>query len=282
MARTAPTDPSATAAAVALSPQRRALIPPEHGAYGQLAMPLLTALAIGRPGAASFLLAYAIVVAFVAHEALLVVLGQRGRRVVETDGARARRVLAILGGQALLAGAAGFALAPPPARLALALPAVLALAVGGFVASRREKTIAGEVTVGATLSAGGLAVALAGGAPLSWAFACWMTWVLAFAAATLAVQVILERARSKGRRDPGLAHAAASAVLVLAAFAAVDPLRLPAAAPLALLPTAGLSIAVCLARFSPKRLQGLGWAMVATTVLTMAILVIGLRLSGTA
>ncbi|MFL5299096.1 MAG: hypothetical protein ACJ79R_01980, partial [Anaeromyxobacteraceae bacterium] len=93
---------------------------------------------------------------------------------------------------------------------------------------------------------------------------------------------ILERARSKGRKDPGRAHAAASAALVVAALVAVPALGLPAAAPLALLPTAGLSIAVCLARFSPKRLRELGWAMVATTVLTMAILVAGLRLSGAA
>ncbi|MFL5264877.1 MAG: YwiC-like family protein [Anaeromyxobacteraceae bacterium] len=278
MAEPAPTEPSAQRALA----ERRTLVPREHGAYGQLAMPLLTALAIGRPRAASFLLTYALVVAFVAHEALLVAIGQRGRRVAEEDGPRARRVLALLGAQALLAGAAGFALAPPAARAALALPALLAVAVGAFVAARREKTIAGEVTVGAALSSGGLAVALAGGAPLSWALACWVTWVLGFAAATLAVQVILERARSKGRKDPGRAHAAASAALVVAALVAVPALGLPAAAPLALLPTAGLSIAVCLARFSPKRLRELGWAMVATTVLTMAILVAGLRLSGAA
>src|SRR6266536_5679609 len=162
-------EPSLNASPAPTLEPTRTLVPHEHGAYGQLALPLLTALAIGRPGAASLLLTYAIVVAFVAHESLLVVLGQRGRRALAADAPRARRVLAILGGQAVLAGAVGLALAPPAARAALALPVVLAAAVAWFVWRRREKTIAGEVTVGAALSSGGLAVALAAGAPLSWA-----------------------------------------------------------------------------------------------------------------
>jgi hypothetical protein len=92
MSETASTSPR-----TAVLEPTRTLVPHEHGAYGQLAMPLLTALALGRPGAASLLLTYAIVVAFVAHESLLVVLGQRGKRALEADAPRARRVLAILG-----------------------------------------------------------------------------------------------------------------------------------------------------------------------------------------
>ena len=129
----------------------------------------------------------------------------------------------------------------------------------------------------ATLSSGGLAVALAGGAPLAWAVGAWVTWVLSFSAATLAVQAILVRARSKGERDPGFLHAAAALALVAGAFAAVPLLGLPGAAPIALLPTACLSSAVCLARVSPKRLRELGWAMVASSVVTMVLLVAGLR-----
>jgi len=52
---------------------------------------------------------------------------------------------------------------------------------------------------------------------------------------------------------------------------------LASAAPLALLPTAALSALVCLARFSPKKLKELGWAMVAASALTLAVLVAGLR-----
>jgi YwiC-like protein len=272
MPRPAPQTPP-----VPLAEPTRTLVPHEHGAYGQLAMPLLTALALGRPRAAAFLLAYAIVVAFVAHEALLVLLGQRGRRALEGDGPRARRVLAILGVQVVIAGVAGLALAPPLARAALALPVLLAAAVAWLVWRRQEKTIAGEVTVGAALSSGALAVALAAGAPLAWAAGAWTTWVVAFATATLAVHVILVRARSKGGKDPGALHAVASALLVGAMFAAVRVASLPLAAAVAVLPTALLSIAVCLSRFSPKRLRELGWAMVAASILTMVLLVAGLR-----
>jgi YwiC-like protein len=261
----------------ATPPPTRTLVPHEHGAYGQLAMPLLTALAIGRPGLASAALTLALVTAFVAHESLLVVLGQRGKRALEADAPRARRVLAILGGLGLLAGAVGVAAAPAAARWALLLPATLALVVAWLVLRRLEKTTAGETIVGAALSSGGLAVALAGGAPLAWAIACWVTWVLAFAAATLAVQVVLVRARSKGRRDPGVGHGALAVGLLAGAFGASALGGLPLAAPLALLPTALLSIAVCLARFSPKRLRELGWAMVGSSVLTMVLLVAGLR-----
>ncbi len=255
----------------------RTLIPHEHGAYGQLVLPVLTALALGHPNVPSLLLAYAMVAAFVGHESLLVLLGQRGKRASEEDAPRARRVLAILGTQAAVAGLAGFYLAPPFARAALVLPVLLTAAVGGLLLRRREKTLGGEIVVSAALSSGGLAVALAGGAPLAWAVGAWVTWLLAFSAATLAVQAILARARSKGERDPGLVHAAAGLALVAAAFAAVPLLGLPGAVPVALLPTACLSIAVCLARVSPKRLRELGWAMVASSVVTMVVLVAGLR-----
>jgi uncharacterized BrkB/YihY/UPF0761 family membrane protein len=52
---------------------------------------------------------------------------------------------------------------------------------------------------------------------------------------------------------------------------------LPAALAWATLPTALLSIFVCLARFSPKRLRPLGWAIVGSSAVTLVILVAGLR-----
>src|SRR5512143_2341533 len=226
---------------VSAPPSPRTLVPREHGAYGQLAMPLLTALALGRPSAASLALTASIALGFVAHEPLLVALGHRGKRAFEADAPRARRLLLALGAAAALSGALGVALAPATARRALAVPAALAMAVASLVARKREKTIPGEMLVAATLSACALPVALAGGAPLRGAVAACVTWALAFAAATLAVQVVLVRARSKGRRDPGPTYAAVAAALLAAAFSAVPLAGLPIAAPLALAPSALLS-----------------------------------------
>ena len=211
------------------------MLPHEHGAWGQLAMPLLTALAITRAHAAPALLTAAVVLAFVAHEPLLVLLGQRGRRAREEDGARARRWLAVLAVLAVATGLAGVSLAPTAARLALVLPAALAALVGVLVARKLEKTVTGEIAVASALASAGYAVALAGDAPHRAALAALLAWVLAFAAATLAVQVILVRVRSKGVADPGRRHAALAALLGLAA-AALSLAGLPAA--LALCPPA--------------------------------------------
>jgi hypothetical protein len=252
------------------------MLPHEHGAWGQLAMPLLTAFAIGRPTAAALALAAAVLLAFLAHEPAIVLLGQRGRRARDEDGARALRWLLATGALAALAGVAGLVLAPPVARLAIAVPGALGVAVLGLLVARREKTVAGEVAVAAALASSGAAVALAGGAEPANALAAAIAWTLGFAAATLAVQVILERVRSKGARDPGRRHAALSAMLV-AAGVGLSLAGLPRALAWATLPTALLSIAVCLARFSPRRLRELGWALVGSSTLTLVILVVGLR-----
>jgi hypothetical protein len=258
------------------APARRSLVPHEHGAWGQLAMPLVTALAIGRPTPAAALLAAAIVLAFVAHEPLLVLLGQRGRRVAQEEGPRARRWLAALGAAAAVAGAAGIALAPAVARAALLLPGALAAAVALLVWRRLEKTTPGEIVVATALASAGFAVALAAGAPLEAAAAALAAWVLAFAAATLGVRVILVRVRSKGERDPGRLHAALAAALGALAFA-LAWVGLPAAVGWATLPTAAFSVVVCLGRFSPRRLRQLGWALVGASTVTLAVLVAALR-----
>jgi hypothetical protein len=252
------------------------MLPHEHGAWGQLAMPLLTAFAIGRPTASAFALAAAVVLAFLAHEPAIVLLGQRGRRARDEDGARALRWLAATGGLAAAAGLAGIALAPPLARVALAVPGALGVAVVALLLARQERTVAGETAVAAALASSGAAVALAGGAEPRDAIAAAIAWTLGFVAATLAVQVILVRVRSKGARDPGRRHAALAALLVVAGVA-LSRAGLPSALAWATLPTALLSIAVCLARFSPRRLRELGWALVGSSTLTLVILVVGLR-----
>lgn len=278
-AHVSPSTARTAAVATAASPpavKRRSMLPHEHGAWGQLAMPLLTALAIGRAGAAPLLLTVAVVLAFVAHEPLLVLLGQRGQRVRKDEGGRARRWLAALAALAAATGLAGIALAPTPARLALLLPAALAAGVGWLVSRKLEKTVAGEIAVAAALASAGYAVALAGGAPQSAALTALLAWILSFAAATLAVQVILVRARSKGAEDPGRRHAVLAALLGVLA-AALSLAGLPAALALASAPTVAFSVAVCLLRVSPKRLRELGWALVGSSVVTLVILVAGLR-----
>src|SRR5512142_1044751 len=217
---------------MASSPGQRTLIPHEHGAWGQLLLPLVCGLALGRLTAAALLLAAAVVLFFVAHEPLLVVLGQRGARVRAEHGPRARRWLGVLLAAAGAAGVAGLALAPAAARAAVLVPVALAGAVAWLVWRKREKTVLGEVTIAAALASAAAAVALAGAAG-----------------------------------PAGLA--AAAAALAASGF--------PAALPVAAAPTLLISLAVCLGRVTPRRLRPLGWALVGSSMVTLAVLVAGLR-----
>jgi hypothetical protein len=252
------------------------LLPREHGAWGQLLVPLACGLALGRPGLASWLLAAAVVLGFVAHEPLLVVLGFRGARLREELGGRARRRLATLAAGAIAAGGAGLLFAPPIARRAALVPLGLGVVVGWFVARRQEKTVAGEAVVAAALASAAGVVALAGGAAPRAALTATVAWFLSFAAATLAVHVILVRARSKGARDPGPVHAAGAALLGGAAIG-LAAAGLPWALPVAVAPSALLSMLVSVAPPSPRRLRQLGWTLIAASLFALVVLVIALR-----
>ncbi|HET9554746.1 MAG TPA: YwiC-like family protein [Anaeromyxobacteraceae bacterium] len=260
------------------APRPRSLLPQEHGAWGQLAMPLLSALAVGRPTAAALLLTAATVLGFLAHEPWLVTLGHRGLRATREEAPRARRVMWQLLAAAAATGGAGLLLAPLAARLALAVPALLVAAVIAFVLARKERTVPGELTVVTALASSGFSVALAAGAPLAAAAASTVTWVLAFAASVFAVQVVLVRGRSRGEAEHGVRNAAIAAVVAGGGSAIAVAAGLGWVVPAAVAPTALLSLLVCLAPFSARQLRTLGWALVGSTTATLVVLVAGLRL----
>jgi hypothetical protein len=259
------------------APARRSLFPQEHGAYGQLFAPLLTALAIGRPSLSAAALALSAALGFFAYEPARVALGQRGSRVREEHGRRAGWLLLFLAAGAALSGAMGLALAPPVARWA-ALPA-LALAGGAalVVHRRLEMTMPGEVAIAVALSSIGLPVALAGGAPLSHALACWAIWAAAFVSAVVAVQVLLWRTRARGGRSPGPLAAAVPLGIAVAAWLLAARGTLPWAGPVALAPMTALSLALCLLPIAAQRLRQVGWTIMAASLATMLLLVLGLR-----
>jgi hypothetical protein len=258
----------------AATPRPRSLLPQEHGAWGQLAMPLLTALVLGGPSPGALLLATATVLAFLAHEPWLVVLGHRGVRAQAEDGARARRALWRAIGAAGVCGLAGLWLSPMAARLALLFPAGLAAIVIALVLLKLERTVPGELAVVSALASSGFAVALAGGASLRVAAAATATWMLAFAASVFAVQVVLVRARSRGEDDHGLRNAALLAMIAGGGSALAVAAGLGWAVPAAVTPTALLSLLVCLAPFTARHLRVLGWALVGSTTASLLVLLL--------
>lgn len=262
---------------VAAPARAPSLLPREHGAWGQLAFPLATGLALARPGAAAVFLCSAVFVAFLGHEPLLVVLGQRGLRARDAHGDRARHALAAAALGAALLGAAGLWLAGAAAALAALPAAVLGAGAVGAAVVRRERTTAGELVVAGALAACAAPIALAAGATPVAAGSASAAWLAAFAAATLPVRAVLLRVRTKGEVD----HRPLAALAILgiegaAVFAASHGLiAWPGA--LAPLPVLGVALAVAAVPLRPQRLSAVGWSIVGASVLTFGALVVGLR-----
>jgi hypothetical protein len=73
----------------------RALLPKEHGAYGQIAFPLVTVFVVTGVSPAGVLLTAAAVAGFLAHEPAAIVLGARGPRARRELSSAATRSLAL-------------------------------------------------------------------------------------------------------------------------------------------------------------------------------------------
>jgi hypothetical protein len=177
----------------ARSRRRRSLWPREHGAYVQLAVPILTALAMGAPTAAALLLATAASAIFLANEPLLVVLGHRGRRMKEHDGERARRRLLALSTLAAAAGGIALARAPLPT-LAMAVIAAVPCAVMLVLAIRgTAHTHHGELVAAVAIPGMSVPVAVASEVSPKIALLLWGAWALGFTSIVLAVHRVIAR-----------------------------------------------------------------------------------------
>ena len=252
------------------------LSPREHGAWAQLGAPQLTAMAAG--GAlcvAGWCWAIAVTATFVAHEPLLILLGQRGARVKrEMEGAAKRRlvrmaVLACLGTVGFLLGVDG------PVRWSVAPAAILAAAVLPFVWQGKEKTLVGELLVGLALAAAAVpALAAAGRIDAAALAAC--TWGLVFTLATLTVRAVVAQQRTEAV-VPARFVAGGLGLLILALGLALGQERqLPRAAALAPMPTALLALQLTLRPPPARLLRKVGWALAVCFTLCTALLVAGL------
>lgn len=254
----------------------RSLMPREHGAYGQLALPLTSALAVSAPSWASLALSVGFVAGFLAHEPLLVALGQRGGRAKREHGARATRRGITLAALSVFTLGMGARLGGPAVRSALLLPAALALALAPFVLSRRERSLSGEILAAAALSATALPVARAGGASLPVGVAVAAVWAVGYAVATVVIRGVL----AASRNDPSarLSLRAALAAMTLVAGAGVGSLG-PAARAFALGVAPMCLLALALALWPPpaRQIRAVGWANVAASVVTLVALIAQLR-----
>jgi hypothetical protein len=253
------------------------LLPKEHGAYGQLSLPLVTALSVAGPSIAGLLLTVSAVAASLAHEPASVLLGLRGARARRELGGTAIRWLACCLGVSMIAGTIALLVIHRSARWSIAVPIVPAVLLGMATVRGREKSWYGEVA--AALAFAGLAVpiAMAGGASLSSAMAVAAPFALLFVTSTLAVRTVILRVRGGG--NPQALTATRRAVFATTAvgatclvwLAAAD--ALPAATVAAAAPGLLTGVVIAARPPQPTRLRMTGWTLVAVSVLTATIVI---------
>ncbi len=241
------------------------LWPKEHGAYGQLLIPLLVGLFSPVPTIASGLLALGAVAAFLAHEPVLVVLGHRGPKARRTLLEPARKRIVLLATVAVLAIAGGIALAPS-ALPALLLVSALGVGLSYLIHQRSEKTPLGEVLAASTLSGFGFVTGVAGKSTVGAAALVWLAWIIGFASATGAVHAVLGKHKRGERRSSLLMLTAASLLCMTLVW-------LQAYTVLTCLPVVFIAWVVALVAPHPRHLKKVGWALVAATVTTALLMV---------
>ena len=254
-----------------------ALLPKEHGAYGQVAFPLATAFGVAGLSYPGLLLSAVVIAGFLAHEPAAILLGLRGPRAKRELGAAATTWLWCWVVTGIAAALAAAIVIDSPARWSLAVPLVPALLLLVAMIKGREKSWYGEAAAALAFAGAAVPITMGAGAPLAAAAAVAIPFALLFTTTTLAVRVVILRVRGGGdarataaTRRATLAIAAGSSVLIGAMTIAgwLGPSVLVASAP-------GLLTAAIVAARPPAatRLRPLGWSLVAVSILTAAIVV---------
>ena len=254
----------------------RSLAPREHGAYGQLGFPLLTALCAAWPRPAGLLFTASALALFLAHEPALVASGRRGQRAREEEGARARRMLALCLAAGGALGAAGLWLSPGPGRLGAAIAAALALLLTGAVAAGVEKTLPGELIAAAAMTSASLPVAAADGVRWPAAVSIWGAWLLGFAAAVFPVRAVMVEHKTRQPSAGARLSGALLAIAVAVALAAAG--ELPARLVIAEVPLFAAAVWIALRPPGMKEMTRAGWALMAAGALTTVAMTAALHL----
>ena len=253
------------------------MLPREHGAYSQMAMPLVTSLVVARASRPAVFIATAVVCGFLAHEPLLLLLGGRGVRAEQAMRARARVWFATTFLTMFAAGVAAFWLTSAAARWSFVLPLVPAAWVGAAALSSQEKRASTEIAVALAFALTAFPICLSAGVELDIAAS-----VASVFASVYVTGVLCVRALVLGRRGGGNRAASRATRFALIVVAAGSALGMAIAVSRAWLPgatltaaTPGLATAVVLAtglRRAP--LKTVGWSLALMSA-TAALILIG-------
>jgi len=256
------------------------LVPREHGAYGQLAFPLLTSFAVAGVSRPSLLIATSAIAGFLAHEPLLVLLGRRGARAQRDHHRPAIIALAVESTIGAAAGLSAIVLASREMRWSLLLPLAPAALLAIAIAIEHEKRALGEVAAAVTFSSVAVPIALAASASLRVALGIAIAFAAIFVTATLAVRVVILRVRGGGkpraerntRITVWIVSAALLASIAWASARHVTPWATMAAAAPGVVGAVWLSMRPP----SPAYLRTVGWTLVATSAFAALVLILTL------
>ena len=258
--------------AVVDRPRLRSLVPKEHGAYAQLAVPMLAALTGGAPGTSALLLGASAWAFFLAHEPALLLLGRRGERARDEHAERAMGRLLMLALAGAMLGSLGLLLASPAVRWASLAVAALAVVFTALGVLGHERSAVGEIMAAITLAGAAFPVGLASGVDVGTAARAWLVWSLGFVAVIIPARSIGARRRS----SPVGIRALPAGLALGIGFALWGPvlggLELAALVPL-VIASGWLGIT----RPPPRRLRQVGWSVLASTLLTGGVLVLAAK-----
>lgn len=260
------------------SAEKWRLLPREHGAYAQVIFPLLTALALGDLSAPQFYWAAAAMAVFVAHEPLLIIAGERGRRSHADLGEHAQKLAGSLSLVALVAGVLGWWHAPQAARVAVFVPLGFGVFLLPLIITHHEKSLPGELLASLTFSTMLIPVALAGGVSLRAALIASAVWSTIFLLGTIMVRAVIANVKKATHsRWPVYTSISLSLAAVAVSFIMLLTDALPALVAAAILPAALMTFTCSLLGVHPRHLRIMGWSLVASNVIALVALIIGLR-----
>jgi len=252
------------------------MLPREHGAYSQMALPLLTALVIVHPAQPAVVIAIAVVCGFLAHEPLVVLLGGRGPRVRRADGSRAAIWFAMSATAMVAAGAAGVRLMPAAARWSILVPLIPAVWVGTSLLAKREKRASAQIAVALAFAFAAVPMCLAAGFSVATAIAVGAVFGSVYVTGVLCVRTIVLAKRAGGRPKASRATrrllVAVAACSMVAFVIAANRAALPWTTLLAVAPGVGIALALAM-RPSPPPLKTVGWSLASTSASAALVLV---------
>lgn len=249
---------------------RRGLAPREHGAYAQVSIPLVFGLILAGPSVAGIAWAILVVAGFLAHEPVLVLLGQRGKRARRNLASAARRRLTVLGVVGVAAAAVAFSSAPIRAQQGMLGCMLLALPLSVLMAKRMEKTLAGESLASLVFASALVPILLAGDRDVTSALQAAAVLSAIFLLGTLMVRSVIQHLRN-GR----VALATPGVGLLIVTGGAVAALQAGVIAwqtAMAVAPTALVSLALLIRTPHPRHLRRLGFVLLAASILGSLIL----------